>query len=49
LEFISGIGKPDMQSHLNKLTLYALDQLPQVPGIEIIGNPKRGSVLFPSI
>ena len=41
LEFISGIGKPDMQSHLNKLTLYALDQLSQVPGIKIIGNPKR--------
>ena len=41
LKLISDIGKSDMESHLNNLTLFALDQLPQVPGIEIIGNPKK--------
>ncbi len=41
LKLISDIGRSDMESHLNNLTLFALDQLPQVPGIEIIGNPKK--------
>ena len=40
LKLISDIGKSDMERHLNNLTLYALDQLSQVSGIEIIGNPK---------
>tara|TARA_X000001036_G_scaffold78757_1_gene70426 strand:+ start:1615 stop:2757 length:1143 start_codon:yes stop_codon:yes gene_type:complete len=41
LKFISEIGKSNMESHINKLTLLALDQLSQVSGIEIIGNPKK--------
>ena len=41
LDYVSRIGIRNIEAHEHQLTEYAREQLAQVPGLHLIGNPKR--------
>lgn len=46
IDYISAIGKEAIQTWEEKLTLHATERLQKVPGLTLIGNPKkRGPIL----
>ena len=41
LDYVSRIGLPSIEAHEHDLTEYAREQLAQIPGLTILGNPKK--------
>lgn len=41
LDYVSAIGLRNIEHHEHQLTEYAREQLAQIPGLTIIGNPKK--------
>ena len=41
LDYVSHLGIRNIEAHEHKLTEYAREQLAQIPGLTLIGNPKN--------
>ena len=46
LDFVSGIGIDVIAAHEQQLTRYALEQLKQIPGMRIFGEPDGAAISF---
>ena len=46
LEWVKSIGIENIATHEKELTQYAVEQLKQIPGIKIFGNPDGAAVSF---
>ena len=46
LDFVSGIGIDVIASHEQQLTRYALEQLKEIPGMRIFGEPDGAAISF---
>ncbi len=46
LDYVSGIGMPNIEAHERDLTAYALQRLAEVPGMRIFGHQPQGDAVI---